>query len=130
MSTKCNYRNGIFSHRWTHSTLRFGTTCARTDLSGNSLAKLPLKLANKHYIIVDEVSMLGQNTMEWVDRRLKQASRHKDIPFGIILIGDFAQLLPIGDRVLYSHPPDGIESHGHTVYKLFTSVIILKEVVR
>ena len=42
--------------------------------------------------------MLGQITMEWVHRRLKQASRHEYIPFGgysIILIGDFAQLPPI-----------------------------------
>ena len=77
--------------------------------------------------------MLGQNTMEWVHRRLKQASGHKDIPFGgysIILIGDFAQLQPVEDQAVYSHLPDGIESHGHTVYKLFTSVIILKEMAR
>lgn len=65
----------------------------KTDLTGNSLARL-------QYIIVDEMSMLGQRTMEWVDRRLRQASGYKDTPFGghsVILIGDFAQLPPVGD---------------------------------
>ena len=65
--------------------------------------------------------------MAWVDRRLKSASGQYDTPFGgflLILTGDFAQLPPVGDRALYIH------SHGYTVYRLFTTVVILKEMVR
>jgi ATP-dependent exoDNAse (exonuclease V) alpha subunit len=105
----------------------------RADLSGNSLARLQQQLKDVKYIIIDEVSMLGQKGMEWLDRRLKQASGNMDTPFGgysIILIGDFAQLPPVGDRALYIPPPNGIGSHGHTVYRLFTTVIILKAMVR
>ena len=46
--------------------------------------------------------------MTWVDKRLQQATTHLDIPFGgisIILIGDFAQLPPVGDRPLFA--PEG-----------------------
>ena len=52
------------------------------------------KLKDIKYLIVDKVSMLGQNMMAWVDKRLRQATTHLDKPFGgisVILIGDFAQ---------------------------------------
>ena len=71
------------------------------DLRGQALAILQHKLKDIRYLIVDEISMLGQNMMAWVDKRLRQATTHLDIPFGgisVILIGDFAQLPPVGDR--------------------------------
>ena len=57
------------------------------------------------YLIVDEVSMLGRNMMARVDKGLRQATTHLDTPFGgisVILIGDFAQLPPVGDRPLFA----------------------------
>ena len=60
---------------------------------GQALATLQHKLKDIRYLIVDEVSMLGQNIMAWVDRRLRQAKTHIDISFSgisVILIGDFA----------------------------------------
>ena len=102
----------------------------KTDLSGTSLATLQHKLKDVHYIIVDEVSMLGQRGMEWVDKRLRQATGKQDTPFGgisLILIGDFAQLPPVGGRALYIN---NMNSHGHTMYRLFTTVVFLTEMVR
>jgi hypothetical protein len=84
------------------------------------------KLKDVTYLIVDEVSMLGQNMMAWVDKRLRQAKTHLDIPFGgisVILISDFAQLPPVGDRPLFA--PEGEGSHGHTMYNLFTKIVSL-----
>ena len=101
------------------------------DLRGQSLSTLQHKLKEICYLIVDEVSMLGQNMMVWVDKRLRQATSHLDVPFGgisVILIGDFAQLPPVGDRPLFA--PEGEGSHGHTMYSLFTNVVILDHVVR
>ena len=46
----------------------------------------------------------------------------------MILIGNFAQLPPVGESPLFS--PEGAGSHGHTVYKLFTKVVILDKVIR
>ena len=102
------------------------------DLRGPALAKLQNKLKDIKYLIVDEVSMLGQNNMmAWVDKRLRQATTNLDIPFGGIsvnLIGDFAQLPPVGDRPLFE--PEGEGSHGHTMYNIFTDVVILDQIIR
>ena len=101
------------------------------DLRGQALAMLQHKMKDVRYLIVDEVSMLGQNMMAWVDKRLRQATTHLDVPFGglsVVLIGDFAQLPPVGDRPLFAPEREG--SHGYTMYRLFTKVVILDQVVR
>ena len=46
----------------------------------------------------------------------------------VILIGNFAQLPLVADRPLFA--PDGAGSHGHTMYNLFTKVVILDQVIR
>ena len=48
------------------------------DLRGQALAMLQHKLSLKdiRYLIVDEVSMLGQNLMAWVDKRLYVKQQH------------------------------------------------------
>ena len=69
--------------------------------------------------------------MAWVDKRLCQATTHLDIPFGgisVILIGNFAQLPPVGDRPLFA--TEGAGSHDHTMYNLFTNVVILDQIIR
>ena len=69
--------------------------------------------------------------MSWIDKRLHQATTHLDIPFGgisVILIGNFAQLPSVCDHPLFA--PEGAGSHGHTMYNLFTNVVILHQVVR
>ena len=46
--------------------------------------------------------------MGWIDRRCRQATALKDKLFGgksIILIGDNAQLPPVGDKPLYHNKP-------------------------
>ena len=50
------------------------------DLRAPALTKLQHKLKDTKYITVDEVSMLGQNMMSWIDKRLRQATTHLDIP--------------------------------------------------
>ena len=106
----------------------------QNDLTGHGLASLQLKLSSIQYIIIDEVSMLGQRMMSWIDRRLRQASGHTEIPLGgysLILIGDFAQLPPVGDSPLYvSDEVYNIPSHGYTMYHLFNKVVILSDMVR
>ena len=54
-----------------HSTLQLPIrTFGEKDLQGSSLQKLQMTFQNKNYIIIDEVSMLGQKTFAWVDKRL------------------------------------------------------------
>ena len=77
------------------------------DLEGSALMRLQDRIKHKKYIIIDEMPMLGQRSFTWIDKRLRQATAQYDRPFGgasIILIGDFAQLLPVGDRLLFNNP--------------------------
>ena len=72
-----------------------------SDLQGQALQRLQLRFTGKHYLITDEMSMLGQRTLAWVDKRLRQAASKLNEPLGgisMILLGDFAQLPPVGDK--------------------------------
>ena len=65
--------------------------------------------------------------------RLHQATAKLDSPFGglsLILIGDFGQLPPVGDKPLYAQPTNSdLSNHGHYIYHLFTTVIVLDQVL-
>ena len=45
----------------------------KKELQGSSLQRLQMKLKHKHYLLIDEMSMLGQTTFAWIDKRLRQA---------------------------------------------------------
>ena len=82
-------------------------------LKGDALLKLQKRLSGIQYIVIDEYSVVGQKLLGWIDRRCRQATTKNDEPFGgisIILVGDIAQLPPVGDKVLYYKRPDG-ETH-------------------
>ena len=104
-----------------HSTLQLPVQSHNNqELQGPSLARLQQQVTGKNYLIIDEMSMLGQRMMSWVDKQLRQATEHLEQPVGgisVILLGDFGQLPPVGDRSLFS--PSPVNPHGHTIYKLF-----------
>ena len=73
------------------------------NLTGDSLSKLQDQFQSIKFIIIDEFSMIGQEMLCKIDKRLKQA-KNKQLPFGgvsIILTGDPAQLLPVLALPLY-----------------------------
>ena len=117
-----------------HSALQLPIRNSYTDLQGASLHRLQLAMKDIAYIVIDEMSMIGQRMLAWIDKRLRQATGQLDTHFGglsIILFGDFAQLPPVGDSPLYSNSPKGsLQIHGHTMYQLFTTVVILSESLR
>ena len=44
-----------------------------------------------------------------------------------MLLGDFAQLLPVGDKPIYASPSQSsslLTQHGHYIYGLFQTVVI------
>ena len=93
------------------------------DLAGHNLVSLQNQLTNIDYILIDEYSMLGQKRFGWIDRRCKQATGKNDKLFGgilIILIGDPAQLPPVGDKPLYhSVPSSAVGEQGYCAYHMF-----------
>ena len=78
--------------------------------------------------------MIGHKMLSWLDNRLRAGTGRQDIPFGgmsIILMGDFGQLPPVGDRPMYiSGCGSVISDHGHSFYLMFHSVIILDQIMR
>jgi len=55
-------------------------------------------LANLDALVIDEVSMVSADVLDGIDRRLRQAKRKRNIPFGgiqLIMFGDPYQLAPV-----------------------------------
>ena len=118
-----------------HSTLKLPVkTTQQKDLQGTALQCLQATMKHKHYLIIDKMSMLGQRMFAWVDRRLRQATACLDKPLGgisVVLFGDFAQLPPVGDLPLYAAPTKhALSIHGYTIYRTFSTVVILEQVLR
>ena len=78
--------------------------------------------------------MLGQRTLAWVDKRLRQATGKVSEPLGgisIILLGDFAQLPPVGDKPIYATSPSSILGHHfYSLYTLFETVVMQRQNIR
>ena len=113
-----------------HSLLRLPiNSTTQKDLSGQALSRIQERLRGVDYLLIDEYSMLGQTTMGWIDRRCKQATGMQEILFGgisVILIGDPAQLPPVGDKPLYhSKPSTATGQQGYCAYQMFVHVVIL-----
>lgn len=75
------------------------------ELSPNVSNLLSNKLHKLKLLIIDEISMVGQHTLDMVDQRLRHLfNKHK--PFGgisVITVGDFHKLRPVFARALF-HP--------------------------
>ena len=103
-------------------------------MQGDSLQRLQLRLEGESFLIVDEMSMIGHKMLSSLDNRLRAGTGKENIPFGgmsEILMGDFGQLPPVCDRPMYvSGNGSVVSDHGHSVYLMFESVIILDEVMR
>ncbi len=100
-------------------------------MSGSRLANMQLDWEGVHFVIIDEKSTLGQRTLAMIDSRFRQIfPRTSKDPFGninVALVGDFAQLPPVGDTPLYSPPTSAATDNGvlgregSTLYRLFSA---------
>ena len=64
--------------------------------------------------------MLGQNMMAWVKKKTESGNNPSKLSFSGISIIPIGVLPPVGDRLLFAQ--EGLGSHGHTMYNLFTNV--------
>jgi len=124
-----------------HGMLRLPVrTAFSEDLPNSVLIHLQTIFRGCSFLLVDEKSMLGLRQLYWIDRRLRQIfPRRANEPFGginVVLIGDFFQLPPVGERSLYdTKPPSNAPgqeyiSAGQQLYRLFDRTIILDRVMR
>jgi hypothetical protein len=91
-----------------HSLLSIGDVATMTPLAdGEVLRQRQREFENVHFLIIDEMSMIGLRLLQSIDTRLRQiVPRNQHKVFGgitVILFGDFYQLPPVGDRQLYRH---------------------------
>lgn len=58
-----------------HSTLNLPVkSTTQQPLQGSALQRLQQNIKDKHYLIIDEMSMMGHRMLAWVDQRLRQAT--------------------------------------------------------
>ena len=113
-----------------HSLLKLPIGSKRhCDLKGIPLQQLQSNLENVQYLIIDEYSFVGQSLFGWIDSRCRQATERTDMTFGsisVILVGDIAQLPPVGDKPLYhSMPKTEKQIQGFLLYHEFKKVVKL-----
>jgi ATP-dependent DNA helicase PIF1 len=103
-------------------------------LQGDLLQRLQLRLEGKRFLIIDEMSMIGHKMLSCLDNRLHAGTGNEDTSFGgmsVILMGDFGQLPPVGDKPMYvSGNGTVVSDHRHSLCLMFEFVIILDQVMR
>jgi ATP-dependent DNA helicase PIF1 len=104
-------------------------------LQGTTLSLLQDEFKGVDLLFIDEKSMVSLTMLEHINQRLREARpHHATKPFGgmsIILMGDFAQLPPVGDKALYAddYLKDS-QPNGRLHYLLIDKCIILDENMR
>ena len=135
-----------------HKTFNIPVRGKFADLTGEAQAQLESQFENAWLIIIDEISMVGTEQFAKVDQRLIQAkldqnralaTKHKDPSLlkpsfggvGVIICGDFGQLVPIMQRSLMdtqlvpfhdtSTEKARLSARGQYIKKGFFATIIL-----
>ena len=110
-------------------------------LNNQPKCQLQKRWENCKYIVLDEKSMVGRKLLSRMDARLRDAFPEKQNEmFGgcsILLLGDFAQLPPVGDIPLFNlHPqvrgnPETVmaSNKGRALYMALTESITLDRIM-
>ena len=72
-------------------------------MSADELNTFRIKYKNLKVVIIDEISMVGKGTFDFIDTQLQQLTDIR-APFGglsVIAVGDFYQLKPVGYRLVF-----------------------------
>lgn len=81
-------------------------TVARSQykpLEGETLQQYRQLWAGTKFLIVDEISMVGSDTMQNISRRLREVTGNINETFGgmnILAVGDFYQLAPVKQKYI------------------------------
>ena len=106
------------------------------QLGLNSISHLQTQWKNAKLFILDEKSMVGRTQMGHIDRRLRQIcpSEASEMLGGMstLIFGDFAQLPPVGDTLLYSDKSSSahtsLSQEGCMVFEHFNQSVTLDTV--
>ncbi|XP_071145215.1 uncharacterized protein [Mytilus edulis] len=98
-------------------------------LRDDSVNKLRSKLQNLSILIIDEISMVGQRSLLYINERLRQIKQSGNAPFGnicVIAVGDFFQLPPVKQKCIYDIRPES----SFPLWSSNFSLVELKQVMR
>ena len=93
-----------------HSTFQLGTQRTYQSLSSEKQNVLHNKLQHLHLLIIDEVSMVGSQTLFDIHRRLKEImgrSEYNESILGgvsVLAVGDLYQLQPVKQKYIFDPP--------------------------
>jgi hypothetical protein len=88
--------------------------------------------APRHYLVVDEVSMMDCIMLVNLDKNLGETKSHNDVHFGgvnVIFMGDFLQLPSVSHLDVYVDKPSQYD-RGHLLWRSLNAVVILTEQMR
>ena len=107
-------------------------------MSSDCRRRLEETWANKHYLIIDEYSMISKTFLQKFALKIKQARKCVDDEdwwggLNVIMCGDFHQFPPVavGRSECLFKPTENEEAHprviGRQIYEGFSMVVILKQ---
>lgn len=102
------------------------------QLNGREKQKLQQTHKNVRILFIDEYTMLQQAYLEIINKRLQEIMGNNRLFGGIVvvLVGDTAQLPPVGGDPLYGRKRQGCLPSQHLYFEHFKSVIELTEIRR
>ena len=101
-------------------------------LSADELNTFRIKYRHLKVVIIDEISMVGNKTLNFINTRLQQLMGTKEVFGGlsVIAVGDLYQLKPIGDFLISLDLEEGASSLGRNLWKELFSMYELVDIMR
>ena len=101
-------------------------------LSPDELNTFRIKYRHLKVIIIDEISMLGNLTLSFIDTRLQQLTGTKAVFGGLsaIAVGDFYQIKPVGDKLICLDLEKGASSLAQNLWKELFKMYELVDIMR
>ena len=101
-------------------------------LSADELNTFRIKYRHLKVVIIDEISMVGNMTLSFIDTRLQQLTGSK-AAFGglsVIAVGDLYQLKPVGDFFICLDLKEGASSLARNLWKELFTMYELVDIMR
>ena len=101
-------------------------------LSADELNTFRIKYRQLKVIIIDEISMVGNQTLSFLNTRLQQLTGTKTVFGGlsVIAVGDLYQLKPVGDFLIFLDLEKGASSLAQNFWKEHFKMYELVDIMR
>ena len=101
-------------------------------LSADELNTFRIKYRHLKIIIIDEISMVGNMTLNFINIRLQQLMGTKEVFGGlsVIAVGDLYQLKPVNDKLICLDLEKGASSLGRNLLKELFTMYELVDIMR